>query len=245
MTRPVVFVGYKGDLSMFVDVCTLNNIPIKGILDKNFMHLDEIEGIPMLGNEDDLTGQLAHLIDSCDFFISSGFVGVKNADDPAKTGDLVRLERIALLERLGCRFATLIHPNAIIHPTAEIGVGSFVGLLCSLGYQARLGAHSFINSATFIGHHSIIGRNFIGAARGIIGGHTHVGENVFLGACATVLEGHWKDPVVIGDNCLIHTSVILLKSIPENTTVGLHGKTFRRYESPPLPDILAVNTFRA
>lgn len=245
MTRPIVFVGYKGDLSMFVDVCTLNNTPIKGILDKNFLHETHLEEIPVIGSEDDLALSLSHLIDECDFFVSSGFVGVKNADDPSKTGDLARLERIALLERLGCKFATLIHPNAIIHPTAEIGHGSFVGLLCSLGYKTKLGAHSFINSATFIGHHSIVGVNFIAAARGILGGHTHVGDNVFLGACATVLEGHWKDPIIVGDNSLIHTSVILLKSIPENTAVGLHGKTFRRYESPPLPDILAVNTFRA
>jgi len=214
-------------------------------MDKNFLHETELEGIPVLGSEDELSTGQRHLVDECDFFVSSGFTGVKNADDPSKTGDLMRLERIALLERLGCQFATLIHPNAIIHPTAEIGTGSFVGLLCSVGYRATLGAHSFINSATFIGHHSRIGTNFIAAARGIIGGHTHVGNNVFLGACATVLEGHWKDPIQIGDNSLIHTSVILLKSIPENTTVGLHGKTFRRYESPPLPDILAVNTFRA
>jgi acetyltransferase-like isoleucine patch superfamily enzyme len=244
MTRPIVFVGYKGDLSMFVDVCTLNNTPIMGIMDKNFLHETELEGIPMLGSEDDLLTTQRHLIDECDFFVSSGFVGVKNADDPSKTGDLVRLERIALLERLGCQFATLIHPTAIIHPTAEVGYGSFVGLLSGLGYKSKMGAHSFINSATFIGHHSQIGTNFIGAARSMVGGHTHIGNNVFLGACGIILEGHWKDPVVIGDNCLIHTSVILLKSIPENTTVGLHGKTYKRYTSPPLPDILAVNTFR-
>jgi UDP-3-O-[3-hydroxymyristoyl] glucosamine N-acyltransferase len=243
-TKPIVFVGFKGDLNVFVEVCEMRNIPIKGILDKNFLHEDSLDDIPVLGSEDDLTGSLSYLIDECDFFVSSGFVGVKNADDPEKSGDSVRLARIKLLEDLGVTFATLIHPTACIDHTAIIHPGTYIGYLVHIGRKTVIGRHSLVHFASSVAHHTTIGNNFLTGPRVGIGGYTNIGNNVYMGPSSATYEGHWKSPVTIGDNSMIHVGVICLTSVPDNTTVGLHGKMFKRYESPPLPDIITTKIAR-
>jgi carbonic anhydrase/acetyltransferase-like protein (isoleucine patch superfamily) len=242
--KPVVFVGYKGDLGMFVEVCELRGIPIKGLLDKNFLHETEIDDIPMLGSEDDLIGSLSHLVSECDFFVSSGFTGIKNADDQEKSGDLVRLERIKMLEELGVNFATLIHPNAMVQPTATVEQGSYIGFLAHVGRKAKIGKHCLVHFGSSIGHHSVVGDNFLSGPRVAVGGHTQIGKNVYMGPLSYTYEGHWKSPITIGDNSMIHVGVMCLTDVPENTTVGLHGKMFKRYESPPIPDIITTKIAR-
>jgi carbonic anhydrase/acetyltransferase-like protein (isoleucine patch superfamily) len=242
--KPVVFVGYKGDLSMFVEVCELRGIPVKGLLDKNFLHETEIDDIPVLGSEDDLTGPLSHLVSECDFFISSGFTGIKNADDPEKSGDIIRLERIKMLEELGVTFATLIHPSAMVHDTAIIHPGTYIGFLVHVGRRVEVGKHSLVHFGSSIGHHSKLGENFLSGPRVAIGGHTHIGDNVYMGPLSYTYEGHWKSPVSIGNNSMIHVGVMCLTDVPENTTVGLHGKMFKRYESPQIPDIIVTKIAR-
>jgi carbonic anhydrase/acetyltransferase-like protein (isoleucine patch superfamily) len=244
MSKPLVFVGYKGDMGLFIEVCDIQNIPIKGILDSNFLHEQEIDGIPMLGSEYDLEGPLSHLLDECDFFISSGFTGVKNADDPEKSGDLIRIERINLLERLGASFKTLIHPTAVLDSTATVGAGSYVGLFTHLGRKATIGRHSLLQHGAVVGHHVVTGVNFLTGPRIVAGGYTTFGDNVYMGPLSCTYEGHWKSPLTIGNNSMIHMGVICLVNVPDNTTVGLHGKMFKRYESPQIPDIIVTKIAR-
>jgi acetyltransferase EpsM len=228
MTRPIVFVGYKSDLSIFVDVATARGIPVRGIMDKNFLHETDIEGVPMLGSEEELETTKRHWIDECDFFISSFYNGVENRDDPDKSGDTIRVDRINYLESLGCTFATLIHPYAFVHPTAKIGRGVCLGWMTNVGYKAELGDHSILTMANGLGHHCNVKRNLIMLPKSSLGGYIDVGENVMMGYGSAVLPGQWKTPVTIGNNVKIHAGAYVMKSLGNNESFGMHGKTFRR-----------------
>jgi acetyltransferase-like isoleucine patch superfamily enzyme len=242
--RPIIFIGYKGDLGTITEICNLTGREIRGIMDGNFMHVLELDGIPFLGDEESLRDTQRHLLDECDFIITSGFAGVKNADDPDRSGDLLRIKQINLLKEVKACLATLIHPAAIVSKSAVIGEGSIVQPLAVVGPDAVIGAHSQLHAASAVAHHSVIGENFNCGPRAFVGGNTRIGDNVYMGAWSSIFEGHWKNPVTVGDNSMIQLGVICMVNIPENTTVGIHGKMFKRYESPALPDIIVTRSAR-
>lgn len=242
--KPIVFVGYKSDMGALEEVCDLRGFEIKGMLDGNFIHLTEIEHIPILGSENDLTGSLKHLLDECVFFVSSGFAGVRDADDPENSGDLLRIRRIELLESLGAEFVTLIHPTAVVHKRAQIGAGSYIGVCACVGSDTIIGRHAFIQHAASVTHHNVVGKNFLTGPRAIVGGHATIGDNVYMGTHSCIIGGKWKTTITVGNNSMIHMGVICMIDVPDNTTVGFHGKMFKRYESPPLPDIISTNFSR-
>ena len=108
------------------------------------------------------------------------------------------------------------------------------------GKNITVGRHVFINSCCkfqdqggiTIGEGSLIGHNVTLATlnhgmsveerHDLFPSPIHIGQNVWIGANATVLSG-----VTIGDHAVIAAGAVVTKDVPANTVVGVPAKVIR------------------
>lgn len=104
-----------------------------------------------------------------------------------------------------------------IHPSVKIGNGVFIDH----------GLGIVFGETTEIGDNCIIFQNVTLGGTGKIDGKRHptIGNNVFIGANATILG-----PCPIGDNCKIGAETVIIdKEVPPNcTVVGAPGRIVRQ-----------------
>ncbi len=117
---------------------------------------------------------------------------------------------------------------ADIHPTAELGGG------------VQVGKNTLVEADVVIGDHTVIGHNVVLYRGTKIGARVRIDDNVVIGkqpmraAFSTLKVGDALPPAVIGDDCIIGTSVVIyagctlglrilvadLATIRENVKVG-------------------------
>lgn len=116
-----------------------------------------------------------------------------------------------LISQLG-RFLTGIE----IHPGAKIGKGFFIdhGMGVVIGETAEVGDNVTLYHGVTLG----------GTGKDTGKRHPTVGNNVIIGSGAKILG-----PIVIGDNSKVGSNSVVLKDIPENSTVvGIPGKIVKK-----------------
>lgn len=123
----------------------------------------------------------------------------------------LKLKFAARLISMIMRFLTGIE----IHPGAIIGEGLFIdhGMGVVIGETAEIGDNCLFFHGVTLG----------GTGSSRIKRHPTIGNNVMIGAGATVLG-----PVRIGDNVKIGAGAVVLDNMPENTTVvGIPGRVVK------------------
>lgn len=116
-----------------------------------------------------------------------------------------------LISQIG-RFLTGIE----IHPGAKIGKGFFIdhGMGVVVGETAEVGDNVTLYHGVTLG----------GTGKDTGKRHPTVGNNVIIGSGAKILG-----PIVIGDNSKIGSNSVVLKEVPENSTVvGIPGKVVKK-----------------
>ncbi len=126
------------------------------------------------------------------------------------------------LARLISQLARLL-TGIEIHPGATIGEGLFIdhGMGVVIGETCEIGNNVTIYQGVTLG----------GTGKDVGKRHPTVGSNVMIGSGAKVLG-----PIVIGDNSKIGAGSVVLKDVPEDSTVvGVPARAVKRslmYESP-------------
>ncbi|KOA20760.1 serine acetyltransferase [Clostridium homopropionicum DSM 5847] len=119
--------------------------------------------------------------------------------------------RIFFIARLISQFARFL-TGIEIHPGAKIGKGLFIdhGMGVVIGETAEVGDNVLLYHGVTLG----------GTGKEKGKRHPTVGNNVVIGAGAKILG-----PITIGDNCKVGANSVVLKNIPEGSTVvGIPGK---------------------
>lgn len=126
------------------------------------------------------------------------------------------------LARLISQLARLL-TGIEIHPGATIGEGLFIdhGMGVVIGETCEIGNNVTIYQGVTLG----------GTGKDVGKRHPTIGSNVMIGSGAKVLG-----PIVIGDNSKIGAGSVVLKDVPEDSTVvGVPARAVKRslmYESP-------------
>jgi sugar O-acyltransferase (sialic acid O-acetyltransferase NeuD family) len=135
-------------------------------------------------------------------------------------GDPSRRRRaVEEVEARGFRFATLVHPGVVRSPWVEIGAGSVIFPGSTLTTNVEIGEHVQVNPGCSIGHDARIGSCSTLAPGARVSGWVHIGERVYLGAGAVVINGTWREPLVIGDDVTIGAAACVTGSVANATTV--------------------------
>ena len=100
----------------------------------------------------------------------------------------------------------IMHDNVEIGPNATIRRAALDNTI--IGEGTKIGA--FVN----IGHNCIIGKNCLIVCQGVTGGSSEIGDNVFFGINALLLNG-----ADIGSNVTVGMGAVVVKSVPDDTVV--------------------------
>jgi serine acetyltransferase len=105
---------------------------------------------------------------------------------------------VAEAERVGLRFATLVHPGVLFDDaTVAIGPGSMVCAGNILTTNITIGAHVIVNLDCTIGHDCSI-EDFTTLSPGChLSGHTTVRRGAYLGTGVVTVERHEIGPGAI------------------------------------------------
>jgi sugar O-acyltransferase (sialic acid O-acetyltransferase NeuD family) len=135
----------------------------------------------------------------------------------------VRRRMVMNAEDIGCRFATLVHPQAVLTRWISLGEGSVITAGCILTNQISIGRHVHVNLHCTIGHDAVL-EDFSTLAPGVsVSGRVCLGQGCYIGTGANIIErrtvGPWS---VIGAG-----STIVNDLLPNTTSVGSPARVIK------------------
>jgi sugar O-acyltransferase (sialic acid O-acetyltransferase NeuD family) len=139
-------------------------------------------------------------------------------DDPAKRARLV-----ALYERAGFSFTSLVHPQAKVSPSASMGVGVLVQYGARLAANVRLEDHVRVNVYANVTHDVHVGRFTTIAPNAVILGRVRIGEGSYIGAHSTILPG-----LEIGSGSVVGAHANVTRRVAARTVVVGNPARVRR-----------------
>jgi len=131
-------------------------------------------------------------------------------------------------KKISLNYKHLNFPN-LIHPDTSFGLnqldeiskskGNIICAGCRLTNNIVFGNFIVLNHNTCIGHDSII-CDFVSAMSGaLIAGNVELSECSYLGSGSIILQGSYHKKIKIGENTVIGTASLVIKSVKPNITV--------------------------
>jgi sugar O-acyltransferase (sialic acid O-acetyltransferase NeuD family) len=162
----------------------------------------------------DILGATAELLTGADDF-DAVIVGI--GDNKA------RLAKCKHLDASGLPLSRVVHPLAIVSARAAIdrGVVVLAGAVVNIG--AELGFAAIVNSAAVIEHDCILSDGVHVSPGAVLAGEVKVGARSWIGAGAIVKQG-----VVIGSDVTVGAGAVVIRDVPNDTTVvGVPARSIR------------------
>jgi methionyl-tRNA formyltransferase len=133
----------------------------------------------------------------------------------------------------GCMPVNAIHPTAAIDPSAKLAKhGIMISSNVSINAFSKIGKAVICNTASIIEHECEVG-DFVHVGPGtVLCGNVIIGSGTFVGANAVVRQG-----IQIGKNCTIGAGAVIIKDVPDNTTViGNPSRNLEVREAKKVPE---------
>jgi len=127
--------------------------------------------------------------------------------------------------RAGFGFATIVHPRTERSQWIEMGEGTVICAGNILTTNIVLGKHVQINLDCTIGHDVVMG-DYATLAPGVhISGCVHLGERVYIGTGAVIINGTQENPILIENDAVIGAGACVTRSVSSGlTVVGVPAK---------------------
>ncbi len=141
----------------------------------------------------------------------------------------VRQRMVEKASAAGYEFATLIHPRVERSAWMEIGDGTVICAGSILTVNIVLGQHVQINLDCTVGH-DVVMADYCTLAPGVhVSGCVHLGQRVYLGTGAVIINGTPEEPLVIGEDTVVGAAACVTKSVPAGqVVVGVPARSLAR-----------------
>ena len=206
--------GFAREVAWLVEACNVDRerYHVVCFVDDNAAnHGRLLNGIPVTG-----------LLEARDRFPEARVVG---AVGTPKTRQLL-MEKAAAA---GFQFEVIVHPRVERSRWIEVGSGTVICAGNILTTNIVLGQHVQINLDCTIGHDVLMG-DYATLAPGVhVSGCVHLGQRVYVGTGAVIINGTQEQPIVIGDDAVVGAGACVTKSVPAGlTVVGVPAKPLQR-----------------
>jgi sugar O-acyltransferase (sialic acid O-acetyltransferase NeuD family) len=189
----VVIVGAGGVGREALDACLAADVSVRAFMDDRLTG-GTVRGLPVLRPDDARDGE-------------EYLIGI--ADPRAR-------RRIAgLLDAMGMRPRTVIHPRAIIAPETTFGPGCLVLGGAHVSSTVTVRRHSQVHYNATIGHDSCLD-DFVTVYPGAnVSGSVRLCSGATVGSAACVLQG-----LEVGEDAFVGAGAVVTKSVPPRTVVA-------------------------
>ncbi len=204
MKKNIILVGGGGHCISCIDVIEqLEEYQIVGILDLPAKAGSKILGIPVIGNDDDIS----QLNDENSFFlITTGQIKSAktrkkiysqidkfNIPLPTIVSPIAYVSKHSKLEK-----GTIIMHNAIVNAGAEIGMCNIINTKALIEHEAKIGDFCHISTGTIINGQAKIGNGCFIGSNTVVANNITVCDNVIVSAGSQVLKDITEPGVYIG-----------------------------------------------
>lgn len=141
-----------------------------------------------------------------------------NADDcyVCAVGDsLMRDKYVAIIEKKGGVFVSVIHPTAYIGPNVKMGEGCIVCPFAVVDCDLTMGRHVIANVHTLVAHDCVLEDCVTLSPNVHLGGRTKIRREAFLGINAATIPG-----IEIGEYSTIAAGACVTKDVPSKVMVA-------------------------
>lgn len=197
MKEQLILIGGGGHCRSVMDTLkTLDSYEVIGIIDKEERIGEGVEGIPIIGTEEELPILYNKGIKNA--FITLGSIG-----------DVRLRKKIATyLKEIGYHLPVIKDKTAYVSSNTLIEEGCFIGKGSLINTGVTIKQNSIINTGTIIEHECSIGA-FVHLAPGTtLSGGVKVKDNAHIGAGSTIIQN-----VVVGENTLIGAGSVVVQNI--------------------------------
>ncbi len=201
MEKPVIILGAGGHSKVLIDILRVDHIPIQGITDPFIDKGTFVNGIKVLGNDNEIEN---FNLEAIEIVNGIGFVNITS-------------NRNKLYERFknkGYTFKSLIHKSAILADDVVLSEGVQIMAGAILQTSVVIGVNSIINTGAVIEHDSKVGKHSHIASRAVLLGNTTIGNNSLVGAGSVIIQG-----VKIGESCIVGAGAVVTKDVKDGMTV--------------------------
>lgn len=136
-------------------------------------------------------------------------------------GDPVQRRRaVVACEALGLRSTRIVHPRVEASNSVDLGEGAVVCAGSILTVDIQAGAHVHINLGCTLGHDVVVG-GFTSLSPGVhVSGNVVIGEGVFIGTGATIINGRVGHPLTIGDGAVVAAGACVTRPVDPGSLVA-------------------------
>jgi NDP-sugar pyrophosphorylase family protein len=230
--KKLILVGSRNNLWDIIDAAAESGYHIIGILDSHFYgNTTEICGIPVIGSEQELL-DVNSKWRKFNYFPANRWDGKQALGKGVYDGELLRKERIDLLDRSGVKVVNLINERKIhwFNHKRNLKLGKGILMLSNarVGADVTIGDYSVIDwdsglSFTTVGRNSVIGVDSILA-------HCAIGDDVRIGVRSVLIPSRAKRVLSVGDRAIVYIGSTVLDDVAADSVYTMHGKTRARFK---------------
>ena len=196
----LIMIGSKGGAKMVIDaIRSVENLFPKAILEDNPVGINNVMGVPVIGNSL-LLNQLLKLGYN-NIILCFGTIFNRQK----------RLEKYFELKEMGFNFPNIIHKDASVESSAFIGSGNIILAGAVVGSEAEMHDLNYINTGSILSHECVLMNNIHLSPGSTVGGRVSIGNNTLIGMNSTIYFD-----VKIGANVTVNNGVNVSRDVPDN-----------------------------
>jgi len=197
MKHNIILIGGGGHAKSIIDSLRLyDDIKIIGILDTKDKRGQFVDGIEIIGSDEDLAYYYARGVTQA--LISIGSIGSPQ----------IRVKVYEMIKKIGFSLPNVIDPSAVLSNNIILGEGNYIGKGVILNTGVKIGNNCIINTGCIIEHGCII-NDFAHIAPGsTLCGEVKIGQMTHIGAGSVIIQSK-----KIGKESIIGAGSIVVSDI--------------------------------
>jgi sugar O-acyltransferase (sialic acid O-acetyltransferase NeuD family) len=200
-SESLIIIGGGGQCKSSIDIIIEStNFKIIGILENENTANQSINGIPIIGTDDDYEKYVSL---GYSFHIAVGQLKSSN----------IRFSIFSKLKKMGAKLPSIVSKFSHVSRFSTIGEGTIISHNVVVNSNTIIGSNCIINTGCIIEHDCIIGDNNHISTSTVVNGNCKIGNNNFIGSNSVVINN-----VFIPDNCIVGAGSVVIKGLSENST---------------------------